>query len=325
MVSNSSRQAGMLALLAALLMMAPGAALFAQVAEQIADQFPGRPQVSAEIALRALQEGFPDRVGEVAFADGDWTVRVGGETFFWAGGRLLPEAYRHRQSEFGHHSFYTIPESPPSPSGFSPEQIEALRERGSPHSRAQRLDVHRGFQAALYGGSTRREIEALQRRVQFLGFRVTVHRDIAEALARVEAEIRQWPGAEDFIATLGSIAGYSWREIAGTQRMSFHSWGLAVDILPRSRARPIFWQWERDRGAEWMLIPLESRWNPPPQVVEAFKRQGFIWGGKWVFFDNMHFEFRPELLAYTRLRAAARGPGGRSLHHVYPDGLSAAP
>jgi hypothetical protein len=23
---------------------------------------------------------------------------------------------------------------------------------------------------------------------------------------------------------------------------------------------------------------------------------GFIWGGKWLFFDTMHFEYRPEIL-----------------------------
>ena len=290
-------------------------------------QTPGRTPVNAELALQALQEGFPDRVGEIAFIDDDWTVRVGGELFFWAGGRLLPEAYRHMLDSFGPHSFYTIPEQAPSPSDFSPQHIELMRERSRIDVRRARRDVHRAFQVALYGGGTRREIEALQRRVQFLGFRVTVHRDIVDALARVEAEIMEWYGANAFIATLGSVAGYSWREIAGTQRMSFHSWGLAIDILPRNHGREvIYWLWEQRRNPNWMLIPLENRWSPPPQVVEAFRRQGFIWGGKWVFFDNMHFEFRPELLAYTRLlggglRRIADPGSGRSLHHIYPDNL----
>jgi len=299
-----------------LLILLSGIVVFAQV--------PGRTPVNGELALRALQEGFPDRVSDIAFIDDDWTVRVGGRLFFWAGGRLLPEAERHLVDYFGPHSFYTIPERPPSPSDFSPQHIELLRERSRSEVRRARRDVHRAFQAALYGGSTRREIEALQRRVQFLGFRVTVHKDIVDALARVEAEIMEWEGANAFIATLGTIDGYSWRQIADTQRMSFHSWGLAIDILPRHRGRPIYWLWEQRRNADWMLIPLEDRWSPPTQVIEAFKRQGFIWGGKWAFFDNMHFEFRPELLAYTRLLAGhpPRGTGpGRNLHHVYPDHL----
>ncbi len=33
-----------------------------------------------------------------------------------------------------------------------------------------------------------------------------------------------------------------------------------------------------------------------PPTVLVFERQGFVWGGKWFFFDTMHFEYRPELL-----------------------------
>jgi hypothetical protein len=35
---------------------------------------------------------------------------------------------------------------------------------------------------------------------------------------------------------------------------------------------------------------------PPAALVRAFERQGFVWGGKWLFFDTMHFEYRPEIL-----------------------------
>ena len=281
-------------------------------------------QTSPELALRALQEGFPGRTGEIAFIDGDWTIAVNGEIFFWANGRLLPCAYRHRYYEFGSHSFYMVAQAPTPPSEMSPEHVERLRYAGAPQARQQRRDVHRAFQAALFGGSTRAEIEALQRRIEFLGFPLTVHRDIVAALGRVEAEIMAWEGGEAFVATLGRAYGFVWREIAGTQRMSFHSWGLAVDILPTDlRGRAVFWQWELPRNPNWMLIPLEDRWSPPPPVVEAFERQGFIWGGKWAFFDTMHFEFRPELHAFTRLLGGAppERAEGRSLRHVYPDSL----
>jgi hypothetical protein len=30
--------------------------------------------------------------------------------------------------------------------------------------------------------------------------------------------------------------------------------------------------------------------------VRAFESHGFVWGGKWLFFDTIHFEYRPELL-----------------------------
>lgn len=37
-------------------------------------------------------------------------------------------------------------------------------------------------------------------------------------------------------------------------------------------------------------------------VVEAFEREGFVWGGRWNQFDTFHFEYRPEY------RIATGGP-----------------
>ena len=50
-----------------------------------------------------------------------------------------------------------------------------------------------------------------------------------------------------------------------------------------------------------MLIPLKSRWMPPAAVIKAFEDEGFIWGGRWAIWDNMHFEYHPELLIAERL------------------------
>ena len=277
---------------------------------------------SGETALRALQLAFPTKIDSVAFIDNDWAVTVGGETFFWAGGRLLPRAEIANADSYGAYAFYPVPARVAPPESYPPQIIEALRARGSSETRRERKDNSRAFHAALYGGLERREIEAQLVRIDFFGAKVTVHRDIAGPLARVEAAIRQWEGGRAFIASIGSIEGYSWRQIAGTQRMSYHSWGLAVDIQPRRLGgKAIYWLWERGRNDDWMLVPLENRWNPPDQVIEAFEREGFIWGGKWPVYDNMHFEYRPELHELTRLTATNSAPDGRDLHHVYPDTL----
>jgi hypothetical protein len=45
-----------------------------------------------------------------------------------------------------------------------------------------------------------------------------------------------------------------------------------------------------------------SRLDFPQPIIEAFERHQFIWGGKWYHFDTMHFEYRPGLFAYARLR-----------------------
>jgi hypothetical protein len=57
----------------------------------------------------------------------------------------------------------------------------------------------------------------------------------------------------------------------------------------------------------WHRIPVSERWSPPQSVIEAFERHGFVWGGKWSHFDTIHFEYRPEILAYNRMRAQESG------------------
>ncbi|MGN6251359.1 MAG: M15 family metallopeptidase [Marmoricola sp.] len=61
------------------------------------------------------------------------------------------------------------------------------------------------------------------------------------------------------------------RFIAGTHTLSYHAFGLAVDLnVP-----------ENQRG---------TRGQMNPQVVDVFRRWGFGWGGTWHYTDPMHFE-----------------------------------
>ncbi|MBF0159435.1 MAG: M15 family metallopeptidase [Magnetococcales bacterium] len=82
---------------------------------------------------------------------------------------------------------------------------------------------------------------------------------------------------------------FHWRTIAGTNRMSAHSFGIAIDI---DMAYSDYWRWHADKEE----APLAYRNRIPHEVVEMFEKHGFIWGGKWYHYDTMHFEFRPELL-----------------------------
>jgi hypothetical protein len=313
---------------------------------------PGEPEQEpdGELVLRAYQHSYPDKVSDVAYRDGDWAITVGGEIFYWAGGRLLPPSLLGEAESWDPHIYDYYPSSAPSPEIYSPWYIESLRRQGEAES-SGRDRRYRGFQGKLYGGLTRRELETLLERVPFLGRNVTVHRDIVEALARVEASVNRI-AAEDreiaaFTASLGEIGGYNWREIRGLRisrritedadaRLSYHSWGLALDILSREipSGKAVYWLWERVRNPDWMLIPLENRWAPPEGLIRAFENEGFIWGGKWSLYDNMHFEYRPELHEINRLLAARQGvsrtgdaglrageSAGRDLHHVYPGDL----
>jgi hypothetical protein len=286
-----------------------------------------------ELILKAYQYTYPGRIRRVFRSDGDWTIQAGEEIFYWAEGRLLPAALRYRWQDYQPYGFSVYPEQIPDPKDYNPVQIELLRLQGGAEARLEGVDHHYGFQAALYGGMTRFEIEGTLTRIRFLDREAIVHRDITEALARIDRKIREI-AAEDgetraFIAAINSVDGYNWREIRGTRRMSYHSWGLAVDIQPKAlNNRTIYWLWERTHNQDWMLVPPGQRWQPPDAVIRTFEHEGFIWGGKWALYDNMHFEFRPELHEINRLLAAETGavrisksPDAPDLHHLFPRGL----
>lgn len=49
-------------------------------------------------------------------------------------------------------------------------------------------------------------------------------------------------------------------------------------------------------------MPYDKRWHPPEEVVNVFENHGFIWGGKWRNYDTIHFEYRPELIIYNKIK-----------------------
>jgi hypothetical protein len=89
----------------------------------------------------------------------------------------------------------------------------------------------------------------------------------------------------EYMKYLSGIGGtFNWRFIAGTTRLSNHSFGTAIDIATKYSN---YWKWQGD---------LTYRNQIPIEIVEVFEKHGFIWGGKWYHYDTMHFEYRPELL-----------------------------
>lgn len=151
------------------------------------------------------------------------------------------------------------------------------------------------FFARMYGDCRKGEVAAhlvdviwLAGTPQAQRLRVTRINGVARRLGQVSAELTLLP--ERFRPFLAPAAGgYNCRAIAGTDRVSPHGLGIAVDIATRHAD---YWQWAkaaRDGGREW-------RNRIPREIVDVFERHGFIWGGRWSAFDTMHFEYRPELL-----------------------------
>jgi hypothetical protein len=152
------------------------------------------------------------------------------------------------------------------------------------------------FFLALYG-HTQAEATANCRSMPFLtqSMLFNTRFGAAAAFGRVDARLRQLtaadPGIRRFL--LPASGGVVWRVIAGTGRLSVHSFAAAVDVSPKGNP---YWR-NLPRGKNM----LATRQAFPASVVAAFEAEGFIWGGKWAEFDMMHFEYRPELILLARL------------------------
>jgi len=118
--------------------------------------------------------------------------------------------------------------------------------------------------------------------------RITSVNGVDRALAAVSVELDQLPEEEKKYVT--TTAGtYNWRPIAGTDQLSAHSFGIAIDINSKYSD---YWRWAKQKRDG----KITYRNRIPHSIVEIFERHGFIWGGKWYHYDTMHFEYRPELL-----------------------------
>ena len=257
--------------------------------------------------LSVLRSAYPNIKIENIFdpTKSDWKIIISKDDktmeLYWAEGRYLPANLLGSKEKYRKLIFY-IPKKLADPATFSDAQIEEIRAFGSSESRETAPISATSFFAAIYDTSTRKDVERHITKTMFLGKQVSVHEEIVELLARVEEQILAAAQTDDavkaFMESISSIEGYSWRQIRDTNGISFHSMGLAIDILPRSwQNKIIYWNWEKNKGNEdWMLIPLSERWMPPDIVIDIFEKEGFIWGGKWTVWDNMHFEYRPELI-----------------------------
>jgi len=262
----------------------------------------------AELVMKALAAAHPDRVGPAEYRNGDWAVMLAGKWFYHAGGRLLPEELFDQADKYSGQPFYNyIAELPPwNPPG--PEESERMRSMTERRQQQSRSPVQRSnhFYDALLRIHNRDESWERMKSIRFLGFPVMVHYSILSQLSLVEetiqreaktnSAVRQW------IAGINSVEGWSWRNIEATQSRSFHSYGTAIDILPKSTGGlATYWLWTSQYNPEWWAVPYSRRLHPPPEVIKAFESFGFIWGGKWTVYDTMHFEYRPEILIFSNI------------------------
>lgn len=173
----------------------------------------------------------------------------------------------------------------PYPAGTAPPPA-----RDMDPGRARNSD----FFTAMYGDCQRDEVGKNLVPVVWLPkkwgktLQVTRVNGVAERVAAVSAELDQLPARFD-VHLFPPAGAYNCRAIAGTERVSPHGLGIAIDI---STKQSDYWRWGKP-GVDGQPV---YRNRIPQEIVAIFEKHGFIWGGKWYHYDTMHFEYRPELL-----------------------------
>lgn len=109
---------------------------------------------------------------------------------------------------------------------------------------------------------------------------------VADELAPI---MEKHPKIRSFVFPLSGTFNY--RLIAGTGRLSPHSFGITIDL---ARDKKDYWQWVSRKEGQKRLDVY------PREIVQIFEKNNFIWGGKWAHFDILHFEYRPELIIKSR-------------------------
>ncbi len=263
--------------------------------------------------LKIFQEAYPDITFESEWEKNvnDWkiTMTLGEKEIilYWANGAMLPEDELKNKDLYWSLLYeYDYRKPLKDPANFTPQEIEEIKKFGSDENRKSQAGTPMFFFDEIYDSKTRGKLESHIKGISFLGFRVNVHERIVQPLKEIETKINEAAKTDkevaDFVKSISKNEAYYWRVIANTNRKSFHSLGIAIDIRPKSyKGKEVYWSWTKDKDPDgWMLTPLKNRWMPPQAVIDIFEDQGFIWGGKWIIFDNMHFEYHPELILNAR-------------------------
>lgn len=146
----------------------------------------------------------------------------------------------------------------------------------------------------MYGANAP-EVKANLIKMDWLGHPIWFNKKngAADSLYAIAKEIQNHPNLRKYIKPSGT---FYWRQVRGANRLSAHSYGIAIDIGVENSN---YWLWDNPRANE--LDSIKYKNNIPLELVNIFERHGFIWGGRWYHYDTMHFEFRPEIIEYSKI------------------------
>lgn len=253
--------------------------------------------VSAVVAGSRLVAAYPEALERI---DGNWLV--------WRDGTRMPLDDGKGQKSFD--AWLDAPDlkdmlRQPYPAGLGTTEPAP----GSDPGRARNA----AFFEKMYGDCRKGEVKGKLKTIVWLPrkarqkLEVTAVNGVADRLDAISKELDRLPAKFDkYLAPAGGT--YNCRIIAGTNRVSAHGSGIAIDLAV---SQSDYWRWAPG-GASGKAT---YRNRIPLEIVHIFERHGFIWGGRWYHYDTMHFEYRPELLPPL---APLADPGGQSPENTPP-------
>jgi hypothetical protein len=230
-----------------------------------------------------------EQVAKLIAAYPDFLERVEGNALVWKDGtRMTIDDQR------GAKDFATLLASPDLKDMFYARYPAGVRAQAPATDSDPGRVRHEPFFHKMYGDCRKGEVQAKLVDVVWLPrkwgktLRVSSINGVAARLAAVSRELDDLPARFD--PFLKPAAGtFNCRPIAGTDRVSAHGHGIAIDI---ATTHAHYWRWSKPDAAGRPAYRNEI----PAEIVAVFEKHGFIWGGRWYHFDTMHFEYRPELL-----------------------------
>lgn len=259
-----------------------------------------RAPLTAPQVFRALTRAYPGKVQSPSIRDGEWSILINGRVFYWASGRILPKESRASFNSYSPHFFWRYPENLPPLRQLTAKEVTRIK--NNIKKREEKRDARsQEFLIALWGMAGKDDAKEHIREITFLKRNSKVHKDIIVPLRRVEREILNLSRTDSatalWLRKLNDVSGYLWRDIAGSANRSLHSYGIAIDLIPNGyQGKFAYWRWAANSGEDWWSLPYSKRHQIPQKVIKAFEKYGFVWGGKWFLFDQIHFEYRPEII-----------------------------
>ncbi len=245
------------------------------------------PNTATEVSHTAPRDTLPVGIRRLLKAYPEQLVGATANSLIWQDGTVMP--YDDGIANKEYHALLLNPDLE--------DQMSKRYVKGSdfPDPTENVTDTSRvrytPFFEKMYG-STREEVWNKLKvirwlpKTQNLKMQVTTVNGVAQHLQAVSDELDKRPDLLKYVRNPGGT--FNWRSIRGTDRRSAHSFGIAVDINIRYAD---YWLWDRELGR-----PHKYKNRYPMEIIEIFEKHGFIWGGKWYYYDTMHFEYRPEML-----------------------------